>query len=101
MYLHVKICISRNRRMPITTLLTRRRCLHAQSFAGMAERPAIQQCLRQLTASFCSGPLAAEVEAVKVRCSTTRHEPNIRTAKSEGHECRHSTPTMTQYLFAV
>ena len=36
----------------------------------MAERPAMQQCLRHLIASFCSGPLADDVEAVKVRLVT-------------------------------
>ena len=39
-----------------------------QIFAGTVERPAMEQCLRSLTASFCGGALADEVAAVKVFC---------------------------------
>ncbi len=39
----------------------------------MAERPTVQQCLRQLTALFCSGPLADDVEAVKVQSLSETH----------------------------
>ena len=45
-----------------------------QSFAGMVERPAMEQCLRVLTAAFCSGPLADEVTAVKVLLCAQRSE---------------------------
>ena len=38
----------------------------------MTERPAMEHCLRQMTASFCGGTLADEVAAAKVLLCTWR-----------------------------